>query len=131
MDHSAPMALLDPLKVFVEFDSQYEIFVAQCLQTGHLVTADNVELAKEMIIELLEHEVTLAFQADDLSGLLSNPAPVELFAKWVLASKQEKIDERKIVLHGEVSKELRLLLGHAEVETEVRIATGRTTARAA
>ena len=130
MDHSQTMALLDPLKVFVEFDSQYEIFVAQCLQTGHLVTADSVELAKEMIVELLEHEITLAFQADDLSELLSNPAPVELFVKWVLASKQ-KLDERKIVTHGEVSKELRLLLGQAEVETEVRIATGRTTARAA
>jgi hypothetical protein len=130
VDHSQTMALLDPLKVFVEFDSQYEIFVAQCLQTGHLVTADSVELAKEMIVELLEHEITLAFQADDLSELLSNPAPVELFVKWVLASKQ-KLDERKIVTHGEVSKELRLLLGQAEVETEVRIATGRTTARAA
>jgi hypothetical protein len=125
------MALLDPLKVFVEFDSQYEIFVAQCLQTGHLVTADNVELVKEMIVELLEHEITLAFQADDLSELLSNPAPVELFVKWFLASMQGKLDERKIVTHGEVSKELRLLLGQAEVETEVRIATGRTTARAA
>ena len=52
------LQLLDPLKVFVEYDTQYEVYVAQCLQTGHLVTADDPAMTKEMIEELLQDEIT-------------------------------------------------------------------------
>lgn len=125
-----PLQILDPLKVFVEFDQQYEIYVAQCLQTGHLVTADDAETVKEMITELLQDEVSFAIGHNDLASLLSNPAPLEVWGKWSLASKTTALDERKIVVHSQVPVELRLLLGQSEVETEVRIATGRTTAAA-
>jgi hypothetical protein len=121
------------LKVFVEYDIQYEIYVAQCLQTGHLVTADDPDTVKEMIAELLEDEVSLAIKNNDISGLLANPAPLELRVKWELAAMTapEKLERRTIkVVHGEVPQELRLLLGQAEVETAVTIVTGRT-ARAA
>lgn len=127
------LQLLDPLKVFVEYDTQYEIYVAQCLQTGHLVTADDPEMAKEMIKELLEDEVSLAVKRNDISILLSNPAKMELWFRWELVAKTTpaKIERDTIkVTHGEVPQELRLLLGQAEVETEVKIATGRLAAAA-
>ena len=120
---------LDPLKVFVEYDPQYEIYVAQCLQTGHLVTADDADMAKEMIAELLEDEVSSAVKHNDISRLLSNPAEMKLWLKFELAlqTAPDKIDERTIrVVHSEVPQELRLLLGQAEVETLVSIVTGRT-----
>lgn len=125
------LQLLDPLKVFVEYNAQYGIYVAQCLQTGHLVTADDQEMAKEMITELLEDEVSFAVKKNDISSLLANPAPLELRIKWELAAQTNKLDERKIKIHGEVAQELRLLLGQAEVETEVKIAIGRLQASAA
>jgi hypothetical protein len=127
------LQLLDPLKVFVEYDTQYEIYVAQCLQTGHLVTADSPEMAKEMIKELLEDEVSLAVKRNDISVLLSNPAKMELWFRWELVAKTAptKIERDTIkVTHGEVPQELRLLLGQAEVETEIKIATGRLAAAA-
>jgi len=127
------LQLLDPLKVFVEYDTRYEIYVAQCLQTGHLVTADDPDTVKNMIAELLEDEVSLAFKNNDISSLLANPASLELRAKWELAAitAPEQLDRRTIkIVHGEVPQELRLLLGQAEVETAVTIVTGRT-ARAA
>jgi hypothetical protein len=127
------LQLIDPLKVFVEYDTQYEIYVAQCLQTGHLVTADDPDTAKDMIAELLEDEVSTAIRNNDISGLLANPAPLELRAKWELAARTapDKLDRRTItVVHGEVPQELRLLLGQAEVETAVTIVTGRLAAAA-
>jgi hypothetical protein len=127
------LQLLDPLKVFVEYDTRYGIYVAQCLQTGHLVTADDPDTVKDMIAELLEDEVSLAFKNNDISSLLANPASLELRAKWELAAitAPEQLDKRTIkIVHGEVPQELRLLLGQAEVETAVTIVTGRT-ARAA
>ena len=78
---------IDPLKVFLEFNEEYQVYVAQCLQTGHLVTADEPDMAKEMITELLEEEVSRAVQANDLSRLLSHPAPMALFFKWDIASQ--------------------------------------------
>lgn len=133
MSKVTTLQLLDPLKVFVEYDTQYDTYVAQCLQTGHLVTADDPDTAKDMIAELLEDEVSTAIKNNDISGLLANPAPLELRAKWELAAKTapDKLDRRTItVVHGEVPQELRLLLGQAEVETAVTIVTGRMAAAA-
>src|SRR5579863_9554001 len=86
MSKVTTLQLLDPLKVFVEYDTQYDTYVAQCLQTGHLVTANDSDLAKEMITELLQDEVSLAVEKNDISSLLSNPAPLELRIKWELAA---------------------------------------------
>lgn len=127
---------IDPLKVFLEFNEEYQVYVAQCLQTGHLVTADEPDMAKEMITELLEEEVSRAVQANDLSRLLSHPAPMALFFKWDIASQvPSAMDEtRTIRIPGGVPRELRVLVGqdyrNVEVETEIKIATG-TIARAA
>ncbi len=129
---------LDPLKVFVEYDVQYQVYVAQCLQTGHLVTADDPDTAKEMITELLQDEVSLAVKNNDISSLLSNPAPLEMFFKFDLAKNVPgaiESEPRKIRVSGGVPEELRLLVGQdyrsVEVETDVRIATGKTANAAA
>lgn len=124
---------LDPLRVFLEFDPEYQVYVAQCLQTGHLVTADDPELAKEMIAELLEDEVSIAVTANDLSTLLSSPAPMELFFKFDLALRAGAIEDgRTIRVSGVVPQQLRMIVGQdynsVEVRTEIRIATGRTKA---
>jgi len=120
------LSIIDPLKVFVEYDQQYEIFVAQCLQTGHVVSADDHETVKSMIVELLGDEATYAIQHDDLPNLLDTPAPMEIWAKWNLAAKAKDPEERKITIHGEIPQQLKMLVGQAEVQTEVRIATGKT-----
>jgi hypothetical protein len=125
---------IDPLKVFLEFDPEYQVYIAQCVQTGHLVTADDPELAKEMIAELLEDEVSLAVKANDLSSLLSHPAPMELFFKFEIARQVPGAVEhgRTIRVSGAVPRELKMLVGQdyssVEVQTEIRIATGSTRA---
>jgi hypothetical protein len=131
MSRPATLSVIDPLKVFVEYNTEYDIYVAQCLQTGHLVTADDAEMTKEMITELLEYEVSLAMREGDLSTLLKHPAPIEKWIKWELASKAKTLEPPRIIkVHGEIAQQIRVFVGQAEVETEVRIATG-TTATAA
>jgi hypothetical protein len=84
----------------------------------------------EMIEELLQEELTLAVGRGDISALLSNPAPIEVWLKWEMASRTN-LEERKITIRAEFPQQLRLLVGQqAEVKTEIRIATGKT-ARAA
>jgi hypothetical protein len=124
------LQLLDPLKVFVEYDTQYDVYVAQCLQTGHLVTADDPESTKDMIEELLQEEITLAVERGDISKLLSHPASIDVWLKWEMAYKTSH-EERKITVRAEFPQQLRLLVGQrAEVETEIRIATGKAAGAA-
>ncbi|HET9182805.1 MAG TPA: hypothetical protein VFP59_11780, partial [Candidatus Angelobacter sp.] len=120
----------------VDYDPQYEVYVAQCLQTGHLVTADDDKTVKEMITELLHDEVSLAVKNDGISRLLSHPASSDLFYKWdmVKQAMPERIEQTTIEISGE---ELNLLVGHnllpghdnrtLGVKTEIKIATGKTT----
>jgi len=129
MNQITTLQPIDPLKVFLEFNEQYQVYVAQCLQTGHLVTADDPEMAKEMITELLEGEVSQAIRANDLSSLLSNPAPMSLFYKFELAAKvPSALDETRTIRVSGVPQELRVLVGQdyrtVEVTTAIRIATG-------
>lgn len=124
------LQLLDPLKVFVEYDSLYEVYVAQCLQTGHLVTADDPGSTKDMIEELLQEEITIAIERGDISKLLSNPASMDIWLKWEMASKTN-LDERKLTIRAEFPQQLRLLVGQrTEVETGIRIATGKAAGAA-
>lgn len=118
------LQLLDTLKVFLEYATEYAVFVAQCLQTGHLVTADDPETAKDMIVELLENEVSLAFQQNDLNRLLSHPASIESWVKWKLASLAS-VPEERAIMHSEMSQSLRLLVGQTKVETTIAIVVGR------
>jgi hypothetical protein len=123
------LQLLDPLKVFVEYDTQYGVYVAQCLQTGHLVTADDPESTKDMIEELLQEEITIAIEKGE-TRLLSNPASMDVWLKWEMASKTN-LDERKITIRAEFPQQLRLLVGQrTEVETGIRIATGKAAGAA-
>lgn len=122
--------LLDPLGVFVEYDTEYDIYVAQCLQTGHMVSASDQATVESMIIEVLGDEVSYAIERDDLQNLVSAPAPMEVWAKWKLAAATNNTHEAKIRVHGELPQQLRMLIGQAEVETAIRIAIGQTAAAA-
>ena len=50
------------LKVLIGFNDTYQVYVAQCLDTGSIVTADDVETVKSMIKEVLEDEITFALE---------------------------------------------------------------------
>ena len=69
-------------RVLVEFESGYNVFVARCLETGSVATADDAETAKDMIEELLVDEVTFAIENNNLANLFSSPAPFNVWMKF-------------------------------------------------
>jgi hypothetical protein len=78
-------------RVLLRFDAKYRVHVAQCIETGSIVTADRQEDLKEMIVELLEDEVSFALKNKNLSNLFSSPAPVEVWTQWVNAAMSQGI----------------------------------------
>lgn len=93
------------LRVLIEFDTKYKFYVAHCLQTGSVVTADNVENTEGMIKELLEDELSYAIVHGNLKNLFSTPAPLEIWKKWSIAAAKSQPKKVKLNI---TATELRL-----------------------
>lgn len=104
-------------RVLLEYDPKYKIFVAQCLQTGSVVSADDPTTAEEMIKELLEDEITYAIEHNNVKNLVSSPAPLDVQVRWQKAAEKE---EPRIILLKIRAEELKL--DRAELETRIEFA---------
>jgi hypothetical protein len=103
-------------KVLIEFDQRFRVFVGYCLETGSVVTADKPDMAKNMMKELLEDEISFAIQHNNVRNLLSSAAPLEIWKKWQEAAKAMKPE---IVELNYTAQEIAL----DEPEVELSIAT--------
>jgi hypothetical protein len=106
------------LRVFTEFSEAHKVFVAYCLETGGVVTADDEDTLKDMMKELLEDELTYALRHKNLANLFSSPAPLDIWKKWYEAAK--KGQPESIPLDIDTSEAFPGLL---EVPSEAQMAT--------
>jgi hypothetical protein len=72
-------------RVIIEWEPKYEVFVARCLETGSVVTADDTDTAEDMIKELLIDEVHFAIQHKSIASLLGTPLPLDTWARYLQA----------------------------------------------
>jgi hypothetical protein len=79
---------LFPLRVLGEYDPKHEIFVAYCLETGNVATADDMDTAIDMMRELLEDEVSRVIMSKNVTNLFSSPAPFAVWEKWQKAAEK-------------------------------------------
>jgi hypothetical protein len=93
------------LRVLLRYDEQYAVHVAQCIETGNLVTADSKEDACEMMKELLEDEISFALKHKNIKNLMSSPAPLTVLVQWLEAARANKpttiyleVDSREVEL---------------------------------
>jgi len=77
---------LFPLRALLEFEPNYQVYIGRCLETGSVVTADDMDTAREMLKELLEDEVEFAVEHENFTNLLSNPAPPDVWVRWANAA---------------------------------------------
>ena len=117
MDKATQHYPLFEWRALLEYDSKYKIFIAHCLETGSVVSADDPDTAKEMIKELLEDEITYAIERKSLKNLLSSPAPLDVHIRWQQAA--EKTPPEKMTLNIR-AEELRL--DRPDVETRIDFA---------
>jgi hypothetical protein len=77
-------------RVLIEFDSGYNTFVARCLETGSVATADDANIVEDMIKELLLDEVTFAIEKNNLANLYSSPAPLDVWMRFRRAQQRQQ-----------------------------------------
>lgn len=105
-------------RVLVEFDSKYKTFVAHCLNTGNVVSADDAETVEQMMKEVLEDEVYHAIKFENYSNLFSSTAPPEIWKKWHALATIQKPREIKLDLKIE-----KVNLHDGEPTAQVELAT--------
>jgi hypothetical protein len=89
-------------RVLIEFDSKFKMYVAHCLNTGNVVSADDSETTVQMMKEVLEDEVFHAIKYENFSNLFANTAQPDIWDRWnVLARKQKP---REIPLNVKIEK---------------------------
>jgi len=81
-------------RVLIRYDTKYRVHVAQCIETGSVVTADRREDLTDMMLELLEDEISFALANRNLANLFSSPAPVEVWTQWVTTAMSKGVDTR-------------------------------------
>jgi hypothetical protein len=92
---------LFPLRVLMEYDNTYKVYVARCLETGSVATADDFDTVQEMIKEILEDEIAFAIENDNLPNLYSAPAPLDVFKRWRNAVRRGNWE----IMHLEIKPE--------------------------
>jgi hypothetical protein len=104
-------------RVLAERDSAYNVYVARCLETGSVTTADDIETAKEMMWELLDDEVSYAIAHENFASLLSSPASPDVWKRWIEAANAKGVEEIEL----RVIDAQKLSLGSTEVSTEISL----------
>jgi hypothetical protein len=104
------------LHVLEEYDEEHETFVARCLETGTVSTANEMDSLREIMRETLQLEITLAARSGNFANLWKRPAPGDVWARWHYAAGSGGKDESTMTISislGTIPKR--------EVKSEIRI----------
>lgn len=98
-----PTSLFD-FKVLIEPDTEHGGFVAYCLQTGSVATADDAKTVEGILDEVLQSEAVHALETNDFANLYSSPAPPDVWFRWYRFAKTKKPQIRFLTLRPKVQK---------------------------
>ena len=119
-------------RVLLEFHPEYACFVAQCLETGNIVTADDIDTAQSMIVELLEDEVEFAIEHKNVRNLTSSPSSILIWKRWTDSIregseiiKKHFSNERTSIGRIDTQLELVIQISHEKVEGRAAHSTGK------
>jgi hypothetical protein len=100
-DDKAILSQLNSLRfrVLVEFDSNYQYYVARCLETDSTATADKLDELKILIKELLEEEITFAVVNNGVEALFSKQAPPETWMRWYRVVRTQQPEKIELTVH--------------------------------
>jgi hypothetical protein len=109
------------LHILEEYDEEYETFVARSLETGTVATAPDMDSLRDIMLETLQLELTLAARSGNFANLWKQPAPGDVWARWhYAAGKSGKKDSTLTVSITLPTTPRR------EVKSEIRITKAST-----
>ncbi len=89
-DPMTPQPLFD-FRILVWFEPTYQHWIARCLETGSVATAETQEVCRDMIRELLIDELQFNLDRNNLANLFGCPAGADIWARYHLAEPEPSI----------------------------------------
>lgn len=80
-------SVLLPLRGLIGYSSSQRIYLASCLETGSIVTADDPQTVEDMLIEVLNGEIAFNLNGNNLRNLFDTPAPEGVWISWLSATQ--------------------------------------------
>jgi predicted RNase H-like HicB family nuclease len=104
------------LRVYIEFDEDYQSYVARCIDTGASATGTTIEEAEWLIKEILENDFRIAIEQGTLRSLLHAEPSFDAKIRWyeLKAASPESIRRIPLevpasILRRGVQSELRII----------------------
>lgn len=63
------------LRVLVEFDEDYGVYVGRCIDTGAVATGATIDEAQSSLKEVLQNDLRIAIEQGSLKSLFHAPSP--------------------------------------------------------
>lgn len=70
------------LRVLVEFDEDYGVYVGRCIDTGAVATGATIEEAQALLQDILRNDFRSAIEEGSLKSLFHAPAPWDAMVRW-------------------------------------------------
>jgi predicted RNase H-like HicB family nuclease len=103
------------LRVLVERDEDYGVYLATCIDTGAVATGETIEEAESLIRAVLENDFRIAMERESLDSLFHAEAPWDAKVHWYEAKAADPGSVKKIRLEVAPGAERR------SVQSELRI----------
>ena len=71
------------LRVLIDTkDQEGKVWIARCLETGNVTSANSYDRVREMILDILRGEVLYARKYNNIKALFRSPIPQDLLDRW-------------------------------------------------
>jgi predicted RNase H-like HicB family nuclease len=110
------LTLLFPLRALAVYDEVHGFYVAHCLETGSVTTAEDMDTVLDMMKEVLEDEVSNVIASENLANFFSTPAPFEIWDRWTRLAQANPGEIKEVEL------DIKLKAGKDVQRTKTRVA---------
>lgn len=118
-------------RVLVEFDHDYKVWMARCIDTDAVATAATQEEAEDLIRQVLENDIRIAVQEGSIKSLFHVRSPYEFVERWHSMKLDDPESVRRVTLDVPAAAEIPMKKPAGSVQPELRIVSRRKEVSAA
>lgn len=85
-------------RVLVEYDEDYTLWVARCLDTNAVATGETQEEAESLIKEVIENDIRIAVREGSIRNLMHARASYDVYERWFQTKSESPESFRQVAL---------------------------------
>jgi predicted RNase H-like HicB family nuclease len=112
-------------RVLIEFDEDYNVWAARCIDTNAVATGATPEEAEFLIKQILENDIRIAVEEGSIKNLVRVRSPFEYVERWHRMKTDNPDNVRPVILDIPDTPEIRKKPAGRSVPPELKIVSRR------